>query len=905
MNIFTKLKEFLFVAAILCAQNLFAQTTGKIAGNVFDAVTDEALVGANVLVEGTAMGASVALDGSFFIINVPPGTYTISIEMIGYKSFKVEKLRVSVNRTAFVEANLELAVIEGEVIVVQAEKIATKKDQTSSMRTVSSEQMDLLPVENVGAVVAMQAGVVNGHFRGGRSNEVTYMVDGLQVDESFSGEGRTVELETQSIEDLEVITGTFNAEYGRAMSGVVNAVTKSGGDELKGTININSGTYITGNTNKFIGLDEVDYARNKDFTASLSGPVLPGKLFFFTNVRYQDRKNHLNGIRRYNVDDYSNYSSAEEELWYTEHTGDNKYEPMNDAINFSLLGKLTYNFSNAIKTSLLFTRNDDEWNGYNHGYKYNPNGVPTAYRETNMLSLQWSHSLGNEAFYQLNLSSIDNTGSWYLYENPLNKNYVHQGYSQSSEYTGFVSGGQQKGHSIRNSKNLNAKLDFTWQANKNHSLKVGLLFIQHDINNQASSVRDSLVDFGLEGANEILITEKGVEFPNYAPYLPGNETIYGDIYKVKPFEFGAYIQDKMEVEEMVINFGLRVDYFNPKTVYPTDRRNPDNNPQLSPTEYVDADEKIQISPRFGLAYQLGKKAVLRFSYGHFFQMPPMFALFQNNSFFLSPNDYQTTMGNAQLKAQKTIKYEMGLWQELFDGFGLEVALYYQDIYDLLSTKVITTYNQVEYGLYTNKDYGNSKGLEIKLDYKKNNLSAFLNYTLMFTRGNSDNPSQNYSRAGSNIDPVNRLIVMSWDQRHTLNGTVGYYTGSWGTTITGYYNSGSPYTWAPISLNPLVDINLPPNNDYRPARLSVDLNSYYKWNLDNNITLQLNLSIFNLLDELNENSVYSTTGRANTIIPDAASRDAHREDFNDYFDQFRNPAQYDAPRYVKLGLGVIF
>jgi len=320
---------------------------------------------------------------------------------------------------------------------------------------------------------------------------------------------------------------------------------------------------------------------------------------------------------------------------------------------------------------------------------------------------------------------------------------------------------------------------------------------------------------------------------------------------------------------------------------------------------LDADEKIQISPRLGLAYQLGKRAVLRFSYGHFFQMPPMYALFQNNSFIVPTNDYATTMGNSQLKAQKTVQYEIGLWQQLSDELGLEIALYYRDIYDLLSTKVVATFNQVEYGLFTNKDYGNTKGLELKLDYVYGSLNAYLNYTLQYTRGNADNPSQNYDRAGTNIDPVNKLIVMSWDQRHTLNATVGYYRPDWGATLTGYYNSGSPYTYAPADESILININLPPNNDTRPESFSLDLNSFYKWEYQPGLTFQFNLSIFNVLDELNEVAVNGRTGRAYTDVVKKTDIEKHQVDFNDFYDRVRNPSQYAAPRYIKFGVGVLF
>ena len=105
--------------------------------------------------------------------------------------------------------------------------------------------------------------------------------------------------------------------------------------------------------------------------------------------------------------------------------------------------------------------------------------------------------------------------------------------------------------------------------------------------------------------------------------------------------------------------------------------------------------------------------------------------------------------------------------------SLELALYYKDIYNLLSTKIISTYNGIEYGLYTNKDYGNARGLEVKWRYQTGRFFANLNYTLAYTKGNADEPEQTFDRAGDNMDPIRRYIPMSWDQRQTLNLTGGY------------------------------------------------------------------------------------------------------------------------------------
>ena len=319
---------------------------------------------------------------------------------------------------------------------------------------------------------------------------------------------------------------------------------------------------------------------------------------------------------------------------------------------------------------------------------------------------------------------------------------------------------------------------------------------------------------------------------------------------------------------MVINFGLRYDKFDPNTKLPSDRRNPANQLSLPDTmmsSYPNAKPQVQISPRFGLAYQLGNAAVLHFSYGHFFQMPSMYSLYQNNSFLIAPNDYSTTMGNAELKAEKTVTYELGLWQELAPGTGLEVSLFYRDIYNLLSTRVISTYNQIEYGLYSNKDYGNARGLEVKLDAHSGPISAWVNYTLQYTKGNADNPQQTFSRSGASMDPVNRFIPMSWDQRHTFNATLAYNSGPFGGSLTGYYNSGSPYTFSPIEESRLSRINLYPNNDYRPAKFSADLMTYYNLPIFKDYVLNLRLAVYNLFDRLNEEFVNSQTGRAYTAV----------------------------------------
>jgi outer membrane receptor protein involved in Fe transport len=909
MRIRIHIHVVIFACLLLFSQLLMAQTTGKIEGKVVDAETGEPLPGVNVLLQGTNRGAATDVNGYFFIINVSPGLYSLRVQMIGYENMVFEDLKVSVNRTSEIFAELKTSVIEGEEVVVQAQKITLKKDQTSSIRNVSSDQIDQLTVEDINSVIDMQAGVVDGHFRGGRNTEVAYLIDGIAVTEAFDGQDRAVDLEPEAIQDLEVITGTFNAEYGNAMSGIVNAVTKDGDKEFHGSVSSSFANYYTAHDDVFIGLQNSAVDRNQDYKLQLSGPIWSDKITFFTNFRYQDNKNHLNGIHRFNVDDYSFFLADDSDNWYSEYNGDSSYVSMDRDINFSFMGKVTMKMFKNFKMSLLYSLNDDEWNDYAHEYKYNPNGHAASYRRSDLFSFNINHLLSSKLFYELKLSYLKNFGGWYVYENQTDPRYVHDAY-HNIEGPGFWTGGQDKDHSRRTMTDYSAKFDMTWQMNINHSFKFGIDYTYHHFDRRWSQIRNKYNGTEEEGVFTYDPVAEKITFPNYEPVIFPDSSVYSDIYTVEPIEFSAYIQDKMEFDEMVINFGVRYDYFDPNTVYPSQPRNPANQLDFSETpskmsQYLDSEPKIQLSPRFGLSYQLGETALLHFSYGHFFQMPPMYAMYQNRSFQISPQDYQTTLGNPEIKSQKTVQYEIGLWQELMRGMGIEVALFYRDIYDLLSAKIISTYNQIEYGLYSNKDYGNAKGLEIKYDLVLGNFSAYTNYTLQYTRGNADNPTQTFNRAGDNRDPITSLIPMSWDQRHTFNLTVGYNTKNWGVNATGYYNSGTPYTWSPLSESILSRVNLLPNNAYKPSGYTVDLSARYDIHLSNNFRLRWTLSVYNFLDHLNEYRVNEQTGRAYTAIIRKTDLLSHRSDFNDYIDRVQDPSMYSAPRMVKLGFGVVF
>jgi len=296
---FLKAKKILSVSSLIIfiTGAAFAGTTGKLSGKVTDAQTGDPLVGANVIIEKTYLGAAATGDGYFYINNIPPGEYTVIVSSVGYEKVTINKVPIKIDLTFKLDVKLNPRTINSKEIVITANKPLVQKDLTSSSVTVSSDDIKLMPVESIGQIINLQAGVVGGHFRGGRSDEVSYLIDGLPIADAFNG-SLPMQIENPSIREMEVISGTFNAEYGQAMSGVVNIVTEDGSQEFHGMISAYSGDYVTTHTSLFPNVGKLFTFRTKDYEFSLSGPtkILNNLTFSNPKIRYRQNKNGISTL---------------------------------------------------------------------------------------------------------------------------------------------------------------------------------------------------------------------------------------------------------------------------------------------------------------------------------------------------------------------------------------------------------------------------------------------------------------------------------------------------------------------------------------------------------------------------------------------------------------------------------
>ena len=272
----SKLLLYIFISIFLLGflSNSYCGTTGKVAGIVRDKNTNELLIGVNIIIIGTMMGAASDIDGNYYILNIPPGVYELKASLMGFASTTVQNVRISVDQTTKINFELGEEAVELGDVIVTALKPIVRKDLTSTEAKISGDQIKLLPLEDVQSVVNLQAGVVDGHFRGGRINEVKYLIDGVSVIDAFSGTS-TLEAEVSTIEEVQVLTGTFNAEYGEALSGVVNQITKIAGDRYQGNFSFFAGDYVSTRTDVYSNVESLSPISIYNIQGSLSGPV-PG-----------------------------------------------------------------------------------------------------------------------------------------------------------------------------------------------------------------------------------------------------------------------------------------------------------------------------------------------------------------------------------------------------------------------------------------------------------------------------------------------------------------------------------------------------------------------------------------------------------------------------------------------------
>ena len=236
---------------------------GKIAGVVRDD-SGQALPGANVVVEvgGERAGTTADDKGRYFLLNIPPGTYSVEASYIGHQTVRQTQVEVRLDLTTTVDFGLKTEAIEGEAITVVAEAPLVERSLTTSRATIGRAELNnTMPVADLQDLINTTPSVFRGYIRGGRKAEAKVLVDGIDVSDTYfrageglvtwnpyvdvnrtsDGEFTAVGVNASNVQSLDIIAGTFNAEYDAASAGIINVVTREGGDELEGRLFVRRG----------------------------------------------------------------------------------------------------------------------------------------------------------------------------------------------------------------------------------------------------------------------------------------------------------------------------------------------------------------------------------------------------------------------------------------------------------------------------------------------------------------------------------------------------------------------------------------------------------------------------------------------------------------------------------------
>ena len=866
-----------------------AGTTGRIAGTVLDAAK-RPVVAATVAVTGSPFGAFTNDKGQYSILNVPAGKYEVKISRIGFKALAVSDVVVSADQTTRLDASLQETAMTVETVVVKATRPPVDVNLTSSMATVQSEEIAKLPVQELTDIVNLQAGVVDGHFRGGRLGEVQYQLDGVSMNNAFDNSAG-LKVDRSLLQEVQVISGTFDAEYGQAMSGVVNAVLKDGTPTWRADIELyGGGFFFPGGEEERMGMEEKDWppvtfgldevqptaVGNATFT--LSGPVgLPQTVF-------------LANARRFVFDDYvlAKRLVVPTPTWVQVDSvtriqvpteGDGEEMALGYSREWSGALKVSNSSLENLKLSYSFVFNDIESRRIDYAFRANPDGMATQNTVSLAHGLDLTQTFGKSSYLDVSLRQ-----NYFDYFDRAYEDLYDPNYDAAGPPTQYV-----------NLRDVVVwGVDFTrYQQTTNTFLFKGNLVSQLS---QVQQLKGGIeaqwpkVQFGNPG--HLVYTEgpTGSTLNRYVdvpPDYPGVQTYW-------PVFGAAYLQDQLEWRDLTLRIGARLDFFDANSSLPSDLANPANAiagaPQSVP---VPTTTKVFLSPRLGVAHPITESAGIHFAYGHFVQFPTIRDIFTNADYSVlarlqaSTSNYGRVMGNPDIEPEKSVQYEFGYKQALSENFGFEVNLFYKDIRDLLGSEFIDTYNDATYARLTNVDFGTVGGITVALDHRRlGPMSVAMDYTWQRAQGNSSNPQETAARAAAGDDPRPRVMPFDWDQRHTLNMTLALGKPEvYSASLVLRAGTGQPYT--PEIEQGGFGYGLAENSANKPFGALVDVRGDrsfgwlgQRWSVFGRV--------FNLLDSRYFNGgVYASTGSP------------YYSRFSDDV-TYSSPTHFYGPRRIELG-----
>ena len=742
---------------LIGADLTFAATTGKISGTVKDA-QGQPLPGANLVVEGMRLGAATDSDGTYFILTVPPGIHKLTASMVGYGTISQTDVKVAVDLTTTVNFTLQEITLQANELVVIAERPQVEPDKTTSKYIVGAEEIESLPiVRSVSELAALQPGVSpegNDMVRGTGAADVTYYVDGVPISTS-DGVGSFDRFQfqnTSAVQELTVLTGGWEAEYGNAQAGIINLVTREAGEKYAGRVEYK----FEPSGKKHWGNDVYDAPQFED-ELKWGDAAWENETDPQTNRKVHERADYTDTPGHFVEANASGPLTRDVGLFVSTRVdrSSRSFPSSSSRIpgNTRNTAKLNYNVSDNMKIRLGGFYNRSK--GWNDGISLGLNTAAGAIRglgdggrnvflpeggsagrfsnTENLIYVSLTHTLNPKTFYELKLSrsfSKQDTSGIPAATQPLRR-----------DTAGFFNLSRDvRAYEISERARFNLKFDISSQVTKGNLVKAGVDLTYSDA-----------WAFGENGQNE---SRRVVAFYTKDGAKDGNFQ-----RGIHPFQWGLYLQDKMEHSGMIVNAGLRLDGFHngeKGSVVPpfetssmySKLRHFRNAPRAK------ADAKIVFSPRLGVSHPITAASTIRFFYGRFYKFPNLWTMNRqvwvgafpdidiNGNGNIDPDERYNDLGkennigvgNIATPPEKTTSFEVGTDWNVVSDYTLSLTAYYKTVDNQLSNGITggeTTIwqdpgtgrtEQIRVNLSIN--YEDIKGIELGFHKRLSNHFAF-------------------------------------------------------------------------------------------------------------------------------------------------------------------------------------
>ncbi len=886
---------------LLFAVSLLSQSqNATITGKVIDADDKSALIGVNIMVIGTSLGAASDDNGYYTIKNLKPGIYNIKFSYTGYEKTLLTGIKLSASETKTINLSLNTAVAttEEEVVIV-GQKPLVDVEKGKSESSIKSESIEAAPQRGIEKIINSQPGVMNSpsgiNIRGGRTYETGFYIDGVSATDPLAGTGFGLDLGSNAIDEVEITTGGAGVEYGNSTAGVVNTKTKKGGDKTEFYL-----LYKRDNFGFNKKTSSVFNQQNLEF--NMSGPVYATKKKLkyamalkgaFTDEFYKNPASQV-------------ISSLFSKTWSPYQN--NRWSALlkfnydfNARNNFAFTYLKSLNINQDVNM-LRVIGNDASFNpGYQFAFQQQMDHANTFTHDNNLQILQWNHSTGKRFAIKAIASRL----------------YVHlRADANGRDWRPKIVNGEFDPNSIISAPvtyyNPDDNIVFVESASGFYN-NGGIATLWHDhlVEQYTANLTGSLISrntfnrlfFGGELKHQNLqwidIDKPWIGAPvqlangqQTQSYRLGN---YSDIWHVKPIQYSFFVSDKIKYKGLIADMGLRYELWalgkfvddaveNPKSPIRDEIRDSYRKNTLS---ILGLHYKMRLLPRLSASFPIRENQVLYFNYGHSTVMPHPSYIYAGLDPYYTDRSTLSRLGNPDLNPEVDISYEVGLKTQITNNDALNVTTYIKDKYDFITSVSIMvadiTGREVSRTLRINSDYARMRGIEvayIKRIGKWFSGQTSLAYSVATGQSASANDAlKDLLNSGAREDT--KEFFLAWDRPFDIKANATFIKDNdkpfWfiknldqmSIYTEVVWRSGKRYTpyvlsgYEPSSGRPIYVVDANPENKF--SKLSdawfwVDLN-FKKWWTYKKCKLAWSIEITNLFDNKNTAIVNPVTGSA--------------------------------------------